>query len=64
LAFSLIKNQKWSEGLVIASLLCDEETKGVLIREYIEKFIVDKNPLQTLLLIKIGYGLELLDKGT
>jgi hypothetical protein len=34
-------------------LLCGEETKKVLVGEYIEKFIGTKNPIHTLLMIKI-----------
>jgi hypothetical protein len=34
-------------------LLCGEETKKVLMSEYIDKFIATKNPIQTLLMIKI-----------
>ena len=53
MAFELIKNDQWSQGLLIAMLLCGEETKKVLAGEYIDKFITTKNPIHTLLMIKI-----------
>jgi len=40
--------------MLIAIMMCDEETKKVLLREYIDKFISKKNPLYTLLMIKNG----------
>jgi len=40
--------------MLIAIMMCDEETKKVLLREYIDKFISNKNPLYTLLMIKNG----------
>jgi len=40
--------------MLIAIMMCDEETKKVLLREYIDKFISKKNPLSTLLMIKNG----------
>jgi hypothetical protein len=40
--------------MLIAIMMCDEETKKVLLREYIDKFISKKNPLSTLLIIKNG----------
>ena len=40
--------------MLIAMLLCGEDTKKVLVSEYIDKFIATKNPIHTLLMIKIG----------
>lgn len=40
--------------MVIAMLLCGEDTKKALVSEYIDKFIATKNPIRTLLMIKIG----------
>jgi hypothetical protein len=54
MAFELIKNDQSGQGLLIAMLLCGEETKKVLLREYIDKFISTKNPIHTLLMIKIS----------
>ena len=54
MVFELIKKGRWSEGMLLANILCDEDTKRVLYREYIDKFIVSKNPIHTLLMIKIG----------
>ena len=53
MAFELIKNDQWNQGILIAMLLCGDETKKVLMSEYIDKFIATKNPIHTLLMIKI-----------
>ena len=54
MAFELIKNDQSGQGMLIAMLLCGEETKKVLLSEYIDKFISTKNPIHTLLMIKIS----------
>lgn len=54
MAFELIKKEEWNQGMLITMLLCEEETRKVLIREYIDKFVSTKNPMHTLLMIKIG----------
>ena len=54
MAFEMIKKEEWNQGMLIGLLLCDEETRKVLVREYVDKFIGPKNPIYTLLLIKIG----------
>ena len=54
MAFELMKKEQWNQGMLIAMLLCGEETKKVLLSEYIEKFISTKNPIHTLLMIKIS----------
>lgn len=54
MAFEMIKKEEWNQGMLIGLLLCEEETRKVLVREYVDKFIAPKNPIYTLLLIKIG----------
>ncbi len=54
MAFELIKKEEWNQGMLISLLLCEEETRKVLVREYVDKFIAPKNPIYTLLFIKIG----------
>jgi hypothetical protein len=54
MVYELIKKDRWSEALLMANILCDENTKKVLYREYIDKFFATKNPIHTLLMVKIG----------